>query len=183
MNDPITQLAARHIDGSPALLSCRRMPCGYTNANYRLDTSAGVFLLRHCLLQARAEVEYELNVLDHLRSHHFPVPAPLRFAGGKRWIEGPAGTHLVLLEWLEGIHPQPDRSNVATIAGTLARLHQLPPPAGDWWPRENPLGIRAVTRLAEELGPRPTGMFRFFVEEFAQLRERVAIPSPRADPR
>ena len=178
MNDPIAQLTASHIDGSPAVLGCRRMPCGYANANYRLETENGVFLLRHCLLQDRVAVEYELNVLDHLRGCGFPVPAALRFAGGERWIAAPGDTHVVLLDWLDGIHPRPDRSNVAIIAGALARLHNLPPPAGHWWHRQNPLGMGAVTRLAAELGPRPAGMYRFFVEEFAELRDPISTPLP-----
>jgi len=179
MSEPIAQLAARHIDGSPAVLGCRRMPCGYANANYRLETQAGVFLLRHCLLRDRLAVEYELDVLDHLRNSGFPVPAVLRFAGGARWIAAPGDTHVVLLEWLDGFRPRPDRSTVATIARALARLHQLPPPEGDWWRRENPLGMGAVTQLAAEFGPQPSGMFRFFVEEFRQLRNRISTPLPR----
>ncbi len=39
MIDPIAQLASRHIEGTPSVLGCRRMPCGYANANYRLETS------------------------------------------------------------------------------------------------------------------------------------------------
>ena len=43
---------------------------------------------------------------------------------------------------------------------------------------ENPLGMGAVARLAADLGPRPSGMFRFFVEEFEQLRDQIAVPLP-----
>ena len=99
MTDGIAQLTARHIDGSPAVVSCRRMPCGYANANYRLETSAGVFLIRHVLLQDRSVVEYELNVLDYLRTSGFPAPAALRFAAGERWLTGPGDTHILLLEY------------------------------------------------------------------------------------
>lgn len=154
------------------------MTRGYANANYRLETSAGVFLLRNALLQDRAAVEYEVNVLDHLRTTGFPAPAALRFAEGERWIDGPGGTHVMLLEWLDGSEPVPGPSTVASIARALARLHRLSPPVGEWWRRENPIGMSRVEQLCRTDTPRLPELFRFFVEEFARLRDRVSTPLP-----
>lgn len=95
MSDAIAQITALRIAGSPAVVSCRRMPRGYANANYRLETSAGVFLLRHVLRQDRSAVEYELNVLGYLRTNGFPAPAALRFAAGDQWITGPGDSRVV----------------------------------------------------------------------------------------
>ena len=82
------------------------MPSGFANANYRLETSAGVVLLRHRPVQDRAEVLFELDVLEWLGTQGFPAPAALRFDAGDRWIAGPDDTYLVLLEWLEGAEPE-----------------------------------------------------------------------------
>ena len=85
----LAETVASRIDGSPSVVSCERMSSGYSNANYRLETSAGAFLLRHRINQDQSEVEQELDILDWLRSAAFPAPAAIRFTGGDRWIAGP----------------------------------------------------------------------------------------------
>lgn len=178
MSHSIARFAARHIKGSPAVLACRRMARGYANTNYRLDTTAGVFLLRHRLLQKRAAVEYEINVHGHLRRSGFPAPAVLPFAADERWLAAPDDTHLVLLEWIDGHHPRPCPSSVTAIARALARLHRLPPPAGDWWRRPSPIGLGAAMRLAADAARRKEEIFRFFIEELEQLGAAVETPLP-----
>ena len=123
MSEAIAELATESMEGSPAVVSCRRLPSGFANSNYRLETSSGVFLLRHRTDQDRPEVLFELDVLDWLHTHHFPAPDALRFQGGQRWIAGPGDSHLVLLEWLEGEEPELKDETVTTIARALGDLH------------------------------------------------------------
>ena len=137
----LAETVASRIDGSPTVVSCERMSSGYANANYRLETSEGIFLLRHRINQDRSEVEHELDILDWLRRSAFPAPAAIRFIGDDRWIAGPNNTHIVLLEWLEGVQPEPNHPNAITIARALGDFHQLPPLSGNWRQRENPLGL------------------------------------------
>ncbi len=167
------------LKGSPNLVGCERMSSGYSNANYRMETDRGVFLLRHCMDQRRSEVEYEIRVLDWLRAHGFPAPAALRFSGGNGWLVRPDGTHLMVLEWLDGSEPAPVRQNVITIARALGDLHCLPPPAGDWWRRENPLGGPLATDLLESKDPDVSPLHQCFIEEFCRLRDGLAVPLPR----
>jgi Ser/Thr protein kinase RdoA (MazF antagonist) len=97
MSEAIATVAASRMEGLPAVLSCERMSSGFSNANYRLETSTGKFLLRECTGRDRAGVEYELDVLDWLRSHQFPSAASIRFDGGDRWISGPGDSMVVVL--------------------------------------------------------------------------------------
>ena len=178
MTEGIAQTATACIEGSPGVMRCTRMPSGFANANYRLETSAGVYLLRHRSGLDRSEVEFELDVLDWLQSRRFPAPAAIRFSGGERYLAGPDGSHLVLLEWLEGSEPESSESNVATIAHALGDLHNLQPPSGDWWRRENPIGEKVAAALVESLEPDCPQLFRFYAKEFGLIRPRLHAPLP-----
>lgn len=174
----LAETVASRIDGSPSVVSCERMSSGYSNANYRLETSAGAFLLRHRINQDQSEVEQELDILDWLRSAAFPAPAAIRFTGGDRWIAGPEDTYLVLLEWLEGSEPEPNHPNVTSIARALGDFHQLPLPSGDWRQRENPIGLKAATSLADSVTTNSPEIFRIFADEYEQLRDRLGQTLP-----
>jgi hypothetical protein len=126
MSFPIARLATRHIEGSPAVLACRRMARGYASANNRLDTTAGVFLLRHRLLQDREAVEYESDVHEHLRMSGFPVPAVLPFAAGERWLAAPGDTHVV-----------PAATTTSAGVNAFMNAHPLLPLAGSQYPQES----------------------------------------------
>jgi homoserine kinase type II len=178
MTEPIARAAANRMEGFPAVLSCQRMSSGFSNSNYRFETSSGVFLLRECTGRDRPGVDYELNVLDWLRAHNFPSSAAIRFGDGERWISGPRGSLLVLLEWLDGSEPLCEQVTVKTIARALGDLHQLPPPSGGWWRRENPNGREAAAQLAEIIEPDDPAHFQFFREEFERLRPRLGEPLP-----
>jgi homoserine kinase type II len=174
----LAETVASRIDGSPSVVSCERMSSGYSNANYRLETSAGAFLLRHRINQDQSEVEQELDILDWLRSAEFPAPAAIRFTGGDRWIAGPEDTYFVLLEWLEGSEPEPNHPNVTSIARALGDFHQLPLPSGDWRHRENPLGLKAAASFADSVTSDSPEIFRIFADEYEQLRDRLSEPLP-----
>ena len=178
MIEPIAEAAAARIPGSPRVVSCRRMSSGFANANYRLETSGGIFLLRECTNRDRACVEYELDALDWLSSHQFPSPAAIRFDGGERWIAGPGDSFVVLLEWLDGSEPVPDDTVVRTIAHSLGDLHQLPLPTGDWQQRTNPNGREVVADLLRSIPPGSPELFQFFVRESERLVERLHEPLP-----
>jgi len=179
MTEPIATAAASRMENLPTVLSCQRMSSGFSNSNYRLETSNGLFLLRECTGRDRAGVEYELNVLDWLCAHNFPTSATIRFSDDERWISGPGGSLLVLLEWLDGSEPLSGQVSVGTIARALGDLHQLPPPSGGWWRRENPNGREAAARLVKSITPDDPVHFQFFLEEFERLRLRLGEPLPR----
>ncbi len=178
MTEVIAAAAASRMEGLPTVLSCERMPSGFSNSNYRLETCSGIFLLRECSGRDRAEVEYELDTLEWLRAHGFPSSAPIRFDGGDRWISGPGDSFVVMLEWLHGSEPLSDEATVRAIARALGDLHRLPPPAGGWWRRENPNGQGAAARLAERIGSDDPACFQFFLDEFGRLRDRLGEPLP-----
>ena len=175
----IAEMAAKLIGGTPVVHACQRMSSGYSNANYRLETSAGVFLLRSCSGRDTTDVEFELDVLDWLKGHAFPCAAALRFGGGERWVAADEGATVVLLEWLEGAEPVPNRAVVTNIARALGEFHRLPPPPGGWWRRENPNGREVAEKLIGSLESEDGELFRFFVGEFQEMRDRLKEPLPR----
>ena len=79
----------------------------------------------------------------------------------------------MLLQWLDGEEPEPTEQSARVIGETLARLHLLSVPAGNWWRRENPIGRSACAGLVAASGSESVGAFRFFSEEFAELREQL----------
>lgn len=179
MTEEIAALAASRMGGTPKVVSCQRILSGFANANYRLETSTAVFLLRHRIGQCESEVHYELEILDWLRSHRFPAPAVCQFGSGERSVSALDGSHLVLLEWMEGSEPVPSEAIVRAIAEGLGDLHCLPPPSGEWWFRENPVGESAVARLVGGAKVEAEEHSDLLAEEFGLLRGQLGNPLPR----
>ena len=179
MTEPIATFAASRIEGSPTVVGCRRMSSGFANANYRLETNAGTFLLRDCKSRSLASVEHELEVLKWLHAGEFPVAAPIPFAGGERWITSPGGSHLILLEFLDGSEPSPNPTTVAAIGDALGKLHQLPKPDGNWWRRENTEDwddfAPGLIQSTDPDSPEPN---QFFVEHFRRLESQLSESIP-----
>ncbi len=179
MRETIAEKAVSLIIGSPSLISCRRMPLGFANANYRLETSAGTFLLRHCLNRDISDVAFELKVYAWLARHGFPAPKVIRLANGQRWFRDPGDTAVFLMEWLEGSEPVPSPSCVATIGQALGHLHRLPIPNGNWWRRKNPTGIEFAAGLAGHVRAQDDERFHFFNEAFVRLQNQLDDSLPR----
>lgn len=177
--EEIAEFTASHLEGSPTVVSCQRMPSGFANANYRLETTSGVFLLRDRLEQDRAEILYEIQVLDWLQRRQFPATPVIPFANGESYLAGPDDTNLVLLEWLEGSEPEPNHATAVTIARALADLHLLNPPSGSWWRRDNPIGLKATSRVVEQYAVPTSKLYLFYAEEFALLEDQLSTPLPR----
>jgi homoserine kinase type II len=125
---PVSDDQARgFVSGYPAageFLSLHAIAEGVENTNYRLETTAGRFVLT--LFEGRtdaASLPFCLGLTDHLGAADYPAARPLRDRHGE-WIGELNGRPAAVVEWLSGAwlrDPSPDE--VARAGAALARLH------------------------------------------------------------
>jgi homoserine kinase type II len=125
---------------------------GVENTNYRLETSAGRFVLT--LFEGRtdaASLPFCLGLTDHLAGKGYAAARPLRDQSGE-WIGELNGRSAAVVEWLDGAWLRdPSLEEVARAGAALAGLHLK---AADFQTRRaNPVGPVAwaglLTRSAE----------------------------------
>jgi homoserine kinase type II len=130
---------------------------GVENTNYRLETTAGRFVLT--LFEGRtdaASLPFCLGLTDHLGATGYPAARPLRDGSGD-WIGALNGRAAAIVEWLSGAWLRdPSLDEVARAGAALARLH---------------LAARDFTgRRANPVGP---GVWRALLEKSAKGAETV----------
>lgn len=121
---------------------------GVENTNYRLETSAGRFVLT--LFEGRTDAEslpFCLGLTNHLAERGFPAARPLRDRTGQ-WIGRLNGRAAAIVEWLDGAWlRQPSLEEVGRAGAALAGLHLK---AADYPTRRvNPVGAAAWAALLD----------------------------------
>lgn len=133
--DRLTDWLRRHVPAAGELKEVRQFNGGQSNPTYRLNTTAGVFVLRRkpagAVLKGAHAVEREFRVLSALRQADFPVPAPLALCEDAAVI----GSPFYLMEMVEGrifwsptlpdLTPQDRAAHFDALNATIARLHVL----------------------------------------------------------
>ena len=149
---------------------------GVENTNYRLETSAGRFVLT--LFEGRtdeASLPFCLGLTAHLAERGFPAARPLRDRTGQ-WIGQLNGRAAAIVEWLEGAWlRQPSLEEVSRAGAALAGLHLK---AADYPTRRaNPVGPAAWAALLERSaqGARDSED-RDLVSQCSQALERIGDP-------
>jgi homoserine kinase type II len=93
-----------------------------------VDLEAGPLMsdvLRCYRITAAHEIDFELDLIDHLVSCGFPTPRIVRTATGERRVVE-SGTHAVLFDFVAGVAIDPQRrESLAQVAGLAARLHNV----------------------------------------------------------
>ncbi|HEX8469528.1 MAG TPA: homoserine kinase [Brevundimonas sp.] len=125
---PVSDDQARaFVDGYPAageFVSLHAIAEGVENTNYRLETSAGRFVLT--LFEGRtdaASLPFCLGLTDHLGAGGYPAARPLRDRKGE-WIGALNGRPAAIVQWLTGAWLRtPSLDEVARAGAALARLH------------------------------------------------------------
>jgi homoserine kinase type II len=129
---------------------------GVENTNYRLDTTAGAFVLTLFEKRVRAEeLPFYLGLMEHLAGEGFPTPPPLRSKRGG--LSGELnGRPAALVAWRPGAWPRRPTPNDAAQAGALlARMHL--DGSGFHLERPNAMGPAAWPSLARKSAERAKG--------------------------
>ena len=140
---PVTDDQARafvaRYPGAGDFVSLHAIAEGVENTNYRLEATAGRFVLT--LFEGRtdaASLPFCLGLTDHLAGRGYPAARPLRDVGGD-WIGKLNGRPAAVVQWLDGDWLRaPSLPEVARAGAALAELHLK---AADFQTRRaNPVG-------------------------------------------
>ena len=94
-----------------------------------LETSQGKFVLRYYENRTEAHVEFEVQLLNFLRSSDYPIPAPIKNLSGE-FVGKYRGKPYIVIEFIEGEHCQDpndcfDVEQAAEVVKAAAQLHHL----------------------------------------------------------
>lgn len=140
---------------------------GRANITLVLDTDRGRFALRCSnFRKTQASLDFELALLEHLRSAGYPAPRIVPTRGGDLYTIGADGSFCLITEWIAGSHFEAANPAHLTEAGrALGWFHRavagfaaetVPEPKISLSEAavQGPAALEAVTRLAAEIaGP------------------------------
>ena len=122
-DDQARAFVARYL-AAGEFVSLHAIAEGVENTNYRLETTAGRFVLT--LFEGRtdaASLPFCLGLTDHLAGKAYPAARPLRDIDGD-WIGALNGRSAAVVEWLDGAWlRQPSLEEVTRAGAALAHLH------------------------------------------------------------
>lgn len=164
-----SSLFQRYSLGTP--LSWTRMSKGYSNANFKVITSQGTFLLKIYLDEDLGEVPYEINLLVRLKAEHFPAAFPLPDQSDQ-YIQTTELGQAVIYQFISGTEPIPNPKSVASIARGIAQLNTFP----EWkdHARKNYLDFELCGIVLEALAKHPSR----FPEIETYYQEQTAFLTP-----
>jgi homoserine kinase type II len=114
----------------------RAIAAGTINTNVAIELDGGVYFLRVNEGKARADVEREAAVVEHLTARGIPTPPLLRAGSGEPWLTW-RGLHLSLFPWRPGrvlTRPEVGPAHARQAGAALAALHL----AGEDFPDHRP---------------------------------------------
>jgi len=114
-----------------SILDCQFWHGGLSDV-YVVETSAQPYILRvsHCYWRSKSDVQFELELLDFLRSHHISVTFPLRTRDGQLAVEidaleGKRYASLFIYAPGEVAIGDLNPTQAHKLGETLANLHQV----------------------------------------------------------
>ncbi|MFF3273128.1 phosphotransferase [Streptomyces chrestomyceticus] len=124
LNDSVlSELAS--VFGLGEVVGCRYLADGLMNANWRVDTSAGVFALKRVTDVSLDRLRRNLGVLTALAADGVPVSAPVPTTSGSLVTEVGGGIWC-LFPWVAGSHVRGvdlSLSQASSLGAHLGRLH------------------------------------------------------------
>lgn len=178
---PVSDDQARaFVAGYPALgdfVSLHAIAEGVQNTNYRLETTAGRFVLT--LFEQWTETEalpFCLGFTDHLADKGFPAARPVRTHDGG-WVGELNGKAAAVVGWLQGAWIRDlSLKNQRAGGATLARLHL----AMQDFPgtRLNPVGPVQWRELADASATEAKGEDRAILDKVESALARLGSPWP-----
>ena len=99
---------------------------GGKSQHFRVDTTTGRYVLRRSYRsKTPAGLDFEHQLVAHLRRGGFPAPEVIPTRGGRTWLEAEGRLH-TLTAFVRGTPPgSDDAAQVAEMARWLARYHRL----------------------------------------------------------
>lgn len=137
------------------LILARGIPHGSINTNYRLETSTGVYFLRHTTVRSTFDLQFEAAFISHLVAAGFPAPTLVRTVQGGFCLEIAGGLASVFryLPGEELTRAALTSEHCEQVGAQLAKLHRIGNSfSGE---RPNPYSPRTVRQWLSELSARP----------------------------
>ena len=148
---------------------------GVENTNYRLETTAGRFVLT--LFEGRtdaASLPFCLGLTDHLAGAGYPAARPVRDRTGG-WIGELNGRPAAVIDWLPGAWlREPSGADRAAAGAMLARLHLAA--ANFAGRRENPVGPAQWRALADRCATAASGEDRVLLDGVEAALRQLGDP-------
>jgi homoserine kinase type II len=150
-DDDLAHFVARYDIGEP--IAFKGIAEGVSNSNFFLQTTKDRYILT--VYEARApreDLPFFIGLMDHLASHGFACPRPIRRRDGEA-LSDIAGKPAALVSYLDGISvKKPTAAHCLAAGRALAELHK----AGDGFAmvRPNPLSVSGWRPLAAASGAR-----------------------------
>lgn len=104
------------------------MTAGYSNANYKVTTTKGIYLLKIHLGGNLDTTVYETQLLHFLRQFDFPAAYPISNSDSEYITNSPAGT-VVIYDFIDGGFPEAKAEHVILVSKAMAKLHSMKVPA------------------------------------------------------
>ncbi|MDE0470976.1 MAG: homoserine kinase [Ekhidna sp.] len=114
------------------LFSFKELSGGYANQNFFLKTSSGDYVLRECVQQPKALLQYELDLMHILRENDFPTAYPIS-NGTDEFIICLERSTFMLYEYKTGSEPTISVKTAAEMGSaigflsTIQNFETLPP--------------------------------------------------------
>ncbi len=100
---------------------------GYANINFRVKTTAGIYLARFCRAQPDERIDDEILLLRSIQSSGFPTSYPIPRSDGD-FISRHQGEKVMLYDFVEGETPLVTPDTARQIGEALGRLSLQPVP-------------------------------------------------------
>ena len=120
----LARIVSQYPIGTPLKLD--EIPGGFGNSNFKLTTTAGEFLLKICDEKDPAELNMQIELLQHLHQYAYPTVYPISTKDRKYLIHETFGS-VMLYPFLQGEQPQSSPDTLAHLGEALAQLHCIPP--------------------------------------------------------
>ncbi|MFH1455819.1 MAG: homoserine kinase [archaeon] len=95
---------------------------GAVQTNLLLETTRGKFVFRYYENRPEKYALFESNILQYLKKHSYPCPAPIRNKHG-RFLGKYKNKPFALFELMEGVHRK--KGDAKLIAQTIGKLHKI----------------------------------------------------------
>ncbi|SDD58029.1 phosphotransferase [Glycomyces harbinensis] len=112
--------------GLGAIRSCRYLPDGLLNRNWRIDTAQGVFALKELVGLDPDVARRNLALLQDLSTFGVPVVEAVPARSGETVI-ALGGHHYYLAPWIEGAHPRGEAMDADAafhMGSVIGRIHR-----------------------------------------------------------
>ncbi|BDD07274.1 homoserine kinase [Aureibacter tunicatorum] len=173
----IEEVLANYDLGDP--IEWKVLSSGFANENYKLVTTKETVLLRVCKQQEREAIDFEMELMDRLKSEHFPSAYSRQRKDGKFVTPSEKG-EIVIYDFVIGKEPQLNSNTCSEIANAVGILSKLP--IDDSYAKPNAVSIDLCDHIIERIPNaknRFDDIYEFFIEETNYLREALTANLPK----